>query len=188
MDWSKSSEFFLHWTVRQPPWHEKSKWLEYPASITKKDCQWVTGQDINNHQKRYINNHIYQYINQWQSPTRTASGLQVRILTILTITREREISITKYITYYLYIIYIKYLFLVIQVLHSRSVSSPANLLQSLTIKTTPQHSKQSSFDGFLDSAQSPAEVMGNQQQQSVWPEASLKYPRYRWDILYCCRR
>ena len=68
---------------------------------------------------------------------------------------------------------------ILQVVHSRSVSSPANLVQSLTVKTTPQHSRQNSFDGYLDSAPSPASVMCAQQLQAAWPEAAVKYPRYR---------
>lgn len=39
----------------------------------------------------------------------------------------------------------------LQVHHGRSISSPANLHQSLSaVKTTPQHSKQGSYDGYLD--------------------------------------
>jgi hypothetical protein len=75
----------------------------------------------------------------------------------------------------------------LKIIHGRSVSSPANLVQSLAVKTTPQHSRQNSFDGLLDAAQSPLDAAAcnqqRQQQQSAWPNTAGKYPRYRYFMM-----
>jgi protein yorkie len=56
----------------------------------------------------------------------------------------------------------------LQIHHGRSISSPANLHQSLsTVKTTPQHSKQGSYDGYLDI---PDDRTCSQQQPVGWPD------------------
>ena len=58
--------------------------------------------------------------------------------------------------------------------HSRSVSSPANLHQNLTpARTVPQHGRQGSYDGFLDSAPVSSDGFEMSQQQPTSDKLSL---------------
>ena len=63
-------------------------------------------------------------------------------------------------------------------IHSRSVSSPASLHQNLSpARTVPQHGRQGSYDGFLDSAPVSGDGFEMSQQQPTSDKQSLLVAR-----------
>ena len=64
---------------------------------------------------------------------------------------------------------------VLTTIHSRSVSSPASLHQNLSpaVRPIPQHGRQGSCDGFLDSAAVSGDGFGMSRQQPTSDKQSL---------------